>query len=424
MIFTRSKVKEKRADRDVSNVTTPTDWLISLLNSTPSSAGEYITPDTALKNATIYSCIKIISSHIAMLPIQTFYIDKKGQRIRDKRHAVSNLIESRPNPYMTPFEFKQVMEAHRQLYGNAYAEIVWGADGYPSALYPLNSKNTRLEKDSNGKLWVTTSVPTYGNFKIDYSNIIHLKSMNLNGLVGMSPIEVVKEQIGVQQASQKFLGKFYANGTMSRGILKIPQQLNKEAKEKVRAEWESYGTGLSNAHRVAILDAGLDYQSLGMSQTDAQFIETQKYTKSEIAQIYNVPLHMLADLERATFSNIEQQSLEFVRDTLTPLLVSWEQTLSYQLFSTNDIKRGYYIKFNLNTILRGDSTSRANYYEKMIQLGVYSINEVRNLEELDGIEGGDDHRVDLNHISLKIADEYQMTKAGAKSSGPAPAPAE
>lgn len=424
MLFTRSKNREKRSviESNTTDVKNPASWLVDLLNTHIASTGEAITPSTAFMNATVYACIKIISSHIAMLPMQCFYLDKRGQRNRDRRHPVSVLIETRPNPYQTPFEFKQILEAHRQLYGNAYAEIVYGADGFPVALYPLNPKNTSIQKDGNGRIWCITNIPNYKEpFKIPYENIIHLKSMNLHGLMGLSPIEVVREQIGVQQASQKYLGKFYANGTMSRGILKVPQQLNKEAKEKVRTEWESYGTGIENAHRVAILDAGLEYQQLGISQADAQFIETQKFTKTEIAQIYNVPPHMLADLERATFSNIEQQSLEFVRDTLTPLLISWEETLAFQLFSTADLKKGYYLKYNLNSILRGDSTSRANYYEKMISLGVYSINEVRSFEELDAIEDGDDHRVDLNHISLKIADEYQLAKAKIGSKDPPPA---
>lgn len=423
MIFSRIINKEKRSTlNDYTDLIQPAGWLINFLNAKPSATGEIITPHSALLNATVYACIKIISSHVAMLPLQCFYLDRQGNRIREKRHPVSTLIETRPNPYQTPFEFKQILEAHRQLYGNAFAEIVYGADGYPIGLYPLNPRNTVLQKDfDEGKLWCIVSVPNSGVYKIPYENIIHLKAMNLSGLMGMSPIDVVREQIGVQLASQKYLGKFYANGTMSRGILKIPQQLNKEAKDKVRAEWEGYGTGLDNAHRVAILDAGLDYQQLGISQADAQFIETQKFTKSEIAQIFNVPLHMLADLERATFSNIEQQSLEFVRDTLTPLLISWEETLKYSLFSSTDIKKGYYLKYNLNTILRGDSVSRASYYEKMISLGVYSINEVRAFEELDGIDDGDGHRVDLNHISLAIADEYQMAKAKVGPKEPAPA---
>jgi len=399
---------------DYSDLINPTDWLIELLGGTESTSGEKVTGDVAVRTSTVYACVKIISSHIAMLPTRVFYTDKNGKKTRDAAHPVAKLLETRPNPYMTPYEFKQILEAFRQLYGNGYAEIVWGRDGYPKALWPLNPRNVSILQDVKGKIWAVINLPNQVQRKIPYANLFHLKGLSMNGITGISPIEVVREQIGVQKASQKFLGKFYANGTMTRGVLKVPTQLNKEAKDRVRSEWESYSTGLTNAHRIAILDAGLDYQSLGMNQADAQFIETQKFTKSEIAQIFNVPLHMLAELDRATFSNIEQQSMEFLRDTLTPLIISWEQILQYQLFSNPEIEKGYYVKFNLNSILRGDSASRAQYYEKMVTLGIMSINEIRALEELDEIENGDKHFVSLNYVSLDKMDEYQMSKTGGK----------
>ncbi len=393
-------------------------FLMNLFNAETDS-GESVTSENAIKTATVYSCVKILANHVAMLPCQIFQITEEGKRVRQKEHRVSKLIETRPNPYMTPFEFKQTMESHRQLYGNAYAEIEWGRDGYPKNLWILNPKLTKVMRDTKkNKIWVTTTLPNGQYVKLPYTSIIHLKGLSVNGLTGLSPIEVARQTIGSQMASQKYLNKFYNHGNTASGILKVPVQLNKEAKDKVRNEWEQYSRGLTNAHRVAILDAGIDYQAIGMTQADAQFIETQKFTVSEIAKIFNIPPHMLGELEKATFSNIEQQSMEFVRDTLTPLLVSWEQTLQYQLLSTEDIKAGYYIKYNLNSILRGDSSSRATYYEKMIQLGIYSINEVRELEEKDSIENGDKHFVSLNYVSLEKMDEYQLNKAkGGGNSG-------
>ncbi len=411
--------KRNIVENETANTTSLNSFLINLFGADNTDAGENITSETAIKTSTVYACIKILSNHIAMLPCQLYQLDKTGKRVRDKKHKVSKLLENRPNPYMTPFEFKQTMESHRQLYGNAYAEIEWGKDGYPKNLWILNPTKTKVVRDLKSyKIWITTVTPDGTNVKIPYSNIIHLKGLSINGLTGVSPIEVARQTIGVQVASEKYLGKFYNNGTTAKGILKIPTQLNKEAKDKVRTEWENYSKGLNNAHRVAILDAGIDYQAIGMTQADAQFIETQKFTVSEIAKIFNVPPHMIGELDRATFNNIEQQSMEFVRDTLTPLLVSWEQILQYQLLSNSDInERGYYIKFNLNSILRGDSNSRATYYEKMIQLGVYSINEVRDLEEKDSIENGDKHFVSLNYVSIDKMDEYQMTKAQGKGGG-------
>lgn len=401
--------KKKNKDRTQEKRTTLNDFFFNILT----DQTEVITEENAMKTATVYSCVKIIANHVAMLPCQLYFKDKNGNRKRDAKHRVADLIENRPNPYMTPFEFKQTMETHRQLYGNAYAEIEFGKNGYPKGLWILNPKQTKVVTDKKKKVWIVTTLPNGEQRKLKYEKCVHLKNISTSGLVGISPIEVAKNMVLVQNSSQTYLKSFYSNGNLVRGILKVPTQLNKEAKTKVREEWEMFSTGLTNAHRIAVLDAGLEYQQLGLSQADAQFIETQKFSINEIAKIFSVPPHMIGELDRATFSNIEHQAIEFLRDTLTPLLISWEQTLTNQLLSETDIeKNGYYFKFNLNSILRGDSSARANYYEKMIQLGVYSINEVRELEEKNPIKYGDKHFMSLNYVSLENMDEYQNSKKG------------
>ena len=407
----------KRSD-EVSNLKEPNKWLIHLLGGQNTYSGENVTTKEAMNIAAVYACVRILSNHVAMLPLQLFK-NKGGKRIRASDHEIAKIIEFRPNPYMTPFQFKQTMEAHRQLFGNAYAEIEWSKTGYPKALWILNPTQTQIvsEMDSNRNIkryLVQTKLPN-GEIKyLKYENVLHIKGLSTDGLNGKSPIDVARETIGIQIAGQKFTGGFYQNGTMSSGVLKVPQQLKPEAKEIVRQEWEKFNKGLDNSHRIAILDAGLDYQALGINQADAQYIETQKFSVAEIARIYNVPLHMLADLERATFSNIEQQSLEFVRDTLSPLLISWEQELAYQLMTESEFFNSkYYFKFNLNSLLRGDSQARAAYYEKMVQLGIYSINEVRELEDRDKIDNGDKHYMSLNYIDIDLMNDYQHGKIKA-----------
>ena len=193
--------------------------------------------------------------------------------------------------------------------------------------------------------------------------------------------------------------------------IKTEQPLNKEAKNKLRDAWEEANTGLNNAQRIAILDAGLEFEKVGMPLKDAQFIEGMKFDKGEIANIFNIPLHMINELDRATFSNIEQQALDFIQNTLSPILIQYEEEFSYKTFSFNEQKR-YYLKFNLTSLLRADSKSRAEFYKIMLDTGAFSINKVLDLEDMDGIgEYGDKHRVDLNHVSIEIADEYQLAKA-------------
>lgn len=417
MLFRKLEKREEKSD--TSNLTVPNKWLINLIGGNETYSGENVDTATAINIAAVYACIRILSNHVAMLPLQ-LYQEIRGKKKRVRNHPITKLIETRPNPYMTPFQFKQTMEAHRQLYGNAYAEIEWSKTGYPKALWILNPLVTKIvmEKDRYGNLkryLVQTTLVNGKVVNLPYTSVLHIKGLSTSGIIGKSPIEVARETIGIQIAGQKFTGKFYANGTMSSGVLKVPQSLKPEAKAIIRKEWEKFNNGLDNSHRVAILDAGLDYQSLGIKQCDAQYIETQKFSIAEIARIFNVPPHMLADLERATFSNIEQQSLEFVRDTLSPLLISWEQELQYQLFTEEEIeKQKYYFKFNLNSLLRGDSTNRAAYYEKMINLGIYSINEVRELEDKDKIKNGDKHYMSLNYIDIDLMNEYQKQKVKIK----------
>lgn len=420
MFFRRLEKREnENTESDISNLTAPNKWLINLIGGNQTYSGENVDTESAMSIAAVYACVRILSNHVAMLPLQ-LYQESRGKKKRIRDHPIAKLIETRPNPYMTPYQFKQTMEAHRQLYGNAYAEIEWNKKGYPKALWILNPLVTKIvmEKDSEGNLkryLVQTTLVNGKVVNLPYESVLHIKGLSTNGIVGKSPIDVARETIGIQISSQKFTGKFYANGTMSSGVLKVPQSLKPEAKEVIRREWEKFNNGIDNSHRVAILDAGLDYQSLGIKQSDAQYIETQKFSIAEIARIFNVPPHMLADLERATFSNIEQQSLEFVRDTLAPLLISWEQELQYQLFTEDEIEnKRYYFKFNLNSLLRGDSTNRANYYEKMINLGIYSINEVRELEDKDKIKNGDKHYMSLNYIDIDLMNEYQSLKVKKK----------
>jgi len=315
---------------------------------------------------------------------------------------------------MSAYTFKESLEVHVGSWGNAYANIEWGPDGRPKALWPLNPANTDVVLDRKGKVWYMTILPNGENRKLPWYDVLHFKNIGTSGLKGMTPISVIREQLGVQQASEKFLGSFYSNGTSTKGILKTDESLKAESKNVLRNEWEKMNTGLTNANRIAILDSGISYQDVGMRLADAQFIETKKFGILEIAKIYKIPPHKLGQMDRATFSNIEHQSLEYVKGTLMPIFVNWEQEINYKLFAPSEQKK-YYCKFNVTGELRGDSQSRAQFYKEMIAIGVYTINEVRELEEREGIgELGDKHLVSLNYTTLDNLEKYQMAKALGK----------
>ncbi|WP_339321382.1 phage portal protein [Paenibacillus sp. FSL W8-0194] len=409
---------ERRSDGD--SLLNPKQWLLDLFGVSNTSSGERITNDKALLNSNVYTCASILGGDIGKLPLQVF--KRRGNGIeKDDSHPVTRLLGVRSNPYMSAYTFKELMQVHVTVWGNGYANIEWETsgpnNGRPKALWPLDPSKTDVHVDNvTGEVWYVTTLPSGELRKIKHTDILHFKAISKSGLKGITPIAVIREELGVQQAQRKFLGSFYSNGTATRGILKLPAgaTLDKPAREKARDEWQKANSGLNNAHRIAILDAGMEYQNLGMPLNDAQFIETSKFGIAEVAKIYKVPGYKLG-LTDVKFSNMENQSLEYVKSTLQPIMTNWEQECDYKLFTELE-RRRFYTKFNVAGELRGDSTSRAAYYKEMIAMGVYSINEVRELEERDNIgEMGDRHFVSLNYVSLEKMDQYQALKAGLKS---------
>ncbi|MGD6897116.1 phage portal protein [Bacillus infantis] len=380
-----------------------------------SSSGITLTSDSALTVGAIYACVNIKANTIAKLPLQLYKRNKSG-RERDSAHAVAQLIEKRPNPYQTPFVFKHTITVHRNLWGNAYIKINVDNRGVINSLTLLDPSKVKVAADTKGKLWYTYSLNGQMS-KYDSSEIIHLPYLSTDGINGKSPISIARETASTMKAAQNLAGNLFKNGTLTTSILSTDQSLSPEAKKAVRQAWQDANSGLSNAGKVAVIDSGLSHTSINMSLVDAEYIASQKFSITEIARIFNVPLHMLNELDKSSFSNIEQQSMDFIQNTIQPELVAWEEEMNYKLFTTAEQKK-YYVKFNLNSVARGDMASRAAFYEKMLDKGAYSINKVLELEDMDGIgSDGDKHRVDLNHVSIEIADEYQLAKAGASKGG-------
>ncbi|BFH11752.1 phage portal protein [Paenibacillus melissococcoides] len=408
-----------RRSEDTSDLKNPKSWFLDLFGGKKTASGERVTSESALMNSNVYTCASILGGDIGKLPIHV-YRKKKGGREKDSSHPVAELLGSRPNPYMTAYIFKELMMVHVVAWGNGYANIEWHTsgpyNGMPKALWPLNPSKTDVHVDpQTGQVWYITTLPNGETRKLPHWDVLHFKSISKSGLKGITPIQVIREEIGVQQAQKKFIGSFYSSGTTTRGILKTPKPLDKPAREVVRDEWQKANSGLTNAHRIAILDAGFDYQSLGMPLADAQFIETAQLGIKEVAKIYKVPPYKLG-ITDTKYSNMENLSLEYVKSTLQPIFANWEQEIDWKLFTGTE-RRVYYTKFNVTSELRGDSKSRAEFYKNMIQIGPYSINKVLELEDEDGIGPiGDKHYMSLNYTTLDILEQYQLMKAGIKNS--------
>ncbi|TDQ39230.1 phage portal protein [Aureibacillus halotolerans] len=387
----------------------PHDWFANLFGGRETKSGIKVSKQTAWMHPDVFSCVNVLSDDVAKLPLRV-YRKQKGSVEPAPEHPVNRLLYEKPNEYMTPYVFKKLLETHLGFYGNAYAFIKFSEDGSPVELMPMLPNQVHPHLDpSNGRLYYQVTIHNK-NMELYPEQVLHFKQLTTDGIIGKSPVEVAAEHVGAQYAATAYNSKLYQNDATPRGILKVPAKLNTDAKNSARDEWIRVNQG----ENIAIIDAGLEYQSVSMPLEQAQFVESMKYNRSQIAAIYKVPPHKINELDRATFSNIEQQSLDYVKNTLQPKLVNFEQEVAAKLFTDAERRKGYYVKFNVNSELRGDSKSRAEFYEVMLRIGAMSINEIRGLEEQNAIENGDRHLVSLNYTFLDKLEEYQMAKAGSK----------
>jgi len=307
------------------------------------------------------------------------------------------LLHDEPNPEMTSFAFRETLMSHLLLWGNAYAQIIRNARGEVIALYPLMPNKMTVDRDQSGRLFYSyqrgsedpNTLGKSTQVTLSPSDVLHIPGLGFDGLIGYSPIAMAKNAIGLAIATEEYGAKFFANGAAPSGVLEHPGTIKDP--QRVKESWNSAYQGSANAHKIAVLEEGMKYTPIGIAPEQAQFLETRKFQINEIARIFRVPPHMLADLEKSSFSNIEQQSLEFVKYTLDPWVVRWEQSMCRVLFSESE-KPSYFIKFNVDGLLRGDYASRMSGYATARQNGWMSANDIRELENLDRIApelGGD-----------------------------------
>src|SRR5574344_1223608 len=296
------------------------------------TSGKRVNERSAMQMTAVYSCVRILSEAVASLPLHFYKYDENGSKKKAIEHPLYFLLHDEPNPEMTSFVFRETLMTHLLLWGNAYAQIIRNGRGEVIALYPLMPNRMEVNRDTNGMLYYVyqksgDDAPTMEGSSVILSpgEVLHVPGLGFDGLVGYSPIAMAKNAIGLSMAAEEYGAKFYANGAAPSGVLEHPGVLKDPA--KVRDSWNAAFGGSSNSHKVAVLEEGLKYTPISISPNEAQFLETRKFQIDEIARIFRVPPHMVGDLEKSSFSNIEQQSLEFVKYTLDPWVARWEQTL-------------------------------------------------------------------------------------------------
>lgn len=378
-----------------------------------STSGKPVNERSAMQMTAVYSCVRILAEAIAGLPLHLYKYSENGRKEKATDHPLYLILHDEPNPEMSSFVFRETLMTHLLLWGNAYAQIIRNGKGEVIALYPLMPNKMTVDRDENGQLYYTyqraneeAHTMEGTSVRLNPCDVLHIPGLGFDGLVGYSPIAMAKNAIGMAIACEEFGAKFFANGAAPSGVLEHPGTIKNPG--RIRDAWQSQFGGSSNSGKVAVLEEGMKYTPISISPEQAQFLETRKFQINEIARIFRVPPHMVGDLEKSSFSNIEQQSLEFVKYTLDPWVVRWEQSMTRALL-TLDEKKEYFISFNLEGLLRGDYQSRMNGYSIARQNGWMSANDIRELENLDRIPaelGGDLYLINGNMLPLGNAGAF------------------
>ena len=386
-----------------------------------STSGKNVNERSAMQMTAVYACVRILSESIAGLPVHLYKYREDGSKEKAIDHPLYRILHDEPNLEMTSFVFRETLMTHLLLWGNAYAQIIRNGKGQVLGLYPLMPNRMTVDRDEKGHLYYSylvsdsdASTMKSGTVILKPTDVLHIPGLGFDGLVGYSPIAMAKNAIGMAIACEEYGAKFFANGATPGGILEHPGTVKDPA--KVRDSWNEAFGGSHNSNKVAVLEEGMKYTPISISPEQAQFLETRKFQIDEIARIFRVPPHMVGDLEKSSFSNIEQQSLEFVKYTLEPWIVRWEQSINRVLLSESE-KAAYFVKFNVDGLLRGDYQSRMNGYATARQNGWMSANDIRELENLDRIpaeQGGDLYLINGNMTKLEDAGIFAASSGSGK----------
>lgn len=374
------------------------------------TSGKPVNERTAMQTTAVYACVRILAEAVASLPLHVYEYQDDGGKKLVHDHPLYYLLHDEPNPEMTSFVFRETLMGHLLIWGNAYAQIIRDGAGRVLGLYPLLPDKMDVQRDDKGNIYYVYSrnsdenpmFKEYGDIRLKAEDVLHIPGLGFDGLIGYSPIAMAKNAVGMTLACEEYGASFFANGANPGGVLEHPGVLKDPS--KVRESWNSVYRGVNNAHKIAVLEEGMKYQQIGIPPEEAQFLETRKFQINEIARLYRIPPHMVGDLDKSSFSNIEQQSLEFVKYTLDPWVIRWEQSLQRSLLLPGE-KGKYFIKLNVDGLLRGDYQSRMNGYAVGRQNGWFSANDIREMENMNPIpdeEGGSLYLI--NGAMTKLAD--------------------
>lgn len=384
-------------------------------------AGVHVNEDTALGYVTVYSCARVLAETVGSLPFFV-YREQGSKKEKARDHPLYWLLHDEPNDEMDSLAMREMVTGNVALSGNGYAILQQNRRGEVIDIYPWSWHLIRPDRDPETRklfYWVNDRGKEE---KLPAERVLHVHLWGPDGVTGYSPIRMAREAVGLGMAATEFAARFYGQGMNMGGVLEHPNALSQDAFNRLKESLEENGSGLANSWRPLILEEGMKYARIPMPLKDAQFIEQQKLNRDELSGLFRVPPHMVANLEKATFSNIEHMSLDFVMYTMLPWVTRWEQAVNRRLFTRQERRAGYYCKFNLAGLLRGDAKSRAESLHMMRQDGVINADEWRELEEMNPQEGGVGkvYLINGNMISVETAAKQEAKQTGGSDDPPAP----
>ncbi len=367
-----------------------------------SASGKSVNPQNAIQMSAVYACVRVISETIASLPLGVYEDTDDGSH-KALEHPLYRLLHDEPNGEMTSFVWRETMLSHLLLWGNAYCQIIRSGRAKIIGLYPLLPDRMSVDRDtSSGKLIYTYTTSEGKQTQLRTEDVLHIPGLGFDGIIGYSPIALEKNAIGLGISAEEYGSRFFQNGARPSGVLTHPNTV-KDPK-RLRESWNSAYGGTSNGAKVAVLEEGIVFSPISLPNNEAQFLETRKFQVEEICRIYRVPPHLVGNLDRATFSNIENQSIDFAVHTIRPWLIRIEQAMNRALFTDSE-KGKFYTRFNLDGLMRGDYKSRMEGYAIARQNGWMSANDIRALENQNPIpeeQGGSTYLINGNMIPINL----------------------
>lgn len=367
----------------------PTDELREALLGSPTASGAHVTPSKALQLSVVYACVRLLSFSAAGLPFN-LYRRKGDDSEAAVDHPLYELLHALPNEEMTSVDHRTMLMASLLLQGNAYHEFARDNRGVVRELWPLHPERMLVDRSKKTGKLIFEYHDTGGARQIRNDRMWRVSGFTTNGIIGLSPIGLARESIGLGLSAEQYGATLFANGGQPAGFISFGADIKPEVRKDAQGAWNDEHRNRESWHKVPFLQGGAQWQSISLNAEDSQFLETRKYQRSELCGFYGVPPHMVGDLDKATFSNIEHQSIQFVVYSLMPWLVRIEQSVYRDLLTPQE-RRDYYVRHKVEGLLRGDSKARGEFYRSLFNMGALTPNQIRLLEEMNSMEGGD-HR--------------------------------